>query len=93
MENRKEVKAYLKKRVERLKVTSPKNAEKIQIMNELIANAKEVPSEKCIKKEHEFLLMTTIDTEDEAVYYFKCEHCNEVILTKQVRLADDLMNY
>lgn len=87
MDERTEIQNYLKHRTERLKRKNPNRLENI------MAHAKEEPSDKCVKQDHSYLFIATVDTKESPIYYFKCENCGDVVLTKKVRTEDDPMRF
>jgi len=56
-----------------------------------MSEAKEGPSEYCPKnRNHEFKAFAHADGKDSYEWYFRCEHCGEVIVSRSKRTAEDM---
>lgn len=94
MKAKDEILDYLKIRAERIHRDNPYLKKRIEETKKKIDKAVEEPSEICKSRtEHNFVLLSHVDTSEEAIYYFCCENCDEVVMTKQIRLANDPMRY
>lgn len=60
-------------------------SKKISLLR-MMDNAKETPSEKCmINDDHDFYFVAFGDSTEFSMMYYRCKHCQEVIVNKSER--------